>query len=62
MEPHRGRQFPWRPAASLSQEWRSLVDATTCRLIAGIILMLVLLAGEIYLGHEVLSIISKLLD
>lgn len=38
-----------------------IVDATTCRLVAGIVLMLVLLAGEIYLGHEVLSIISKLL-
>lgn len=32
------------------------------RLVAGIILMLALLAGEIYLGHQVLAIASKLLE
>jgi hypothetical protein len=31
------------------------------RLVAGIILMLVLLAAEVYLAHEVLAIASKLL-
>lgn len=37
------------------------MDATTCRLIACVILMLAMLAAEAYLGHEVLSIVSKLL-
>jgi hypothetical protein len=33
----------------------------TWRLVAGIILMLVLLAAEVYLAREVLAIVSKLL-
>lgn len=33
----------------------------TWRLAAGIILMLALLAGEIYLAHEVVALASKLL-
>jgi hypothetical protein len=32
------------------------------RLVAGIILMLAMLAGEIYLGHEVILLASKLLS
>jgi hypothetical protein len=31
------------------------------RLVAGVILMLALLAGEVYLGHQVLAIVSRLL-
>lgn len=34
----------------------------TLRLIAGIILVLALLAGEIYLVHEVISLAARLLN
>ncbi len=37
------------------------MDTTTLRLVVSVVLMLALLAAEIYLGHEVLSIVNKLL-
>ncbi len=38
------------------------MDATTWKLAIGIIVVLVVLVGAIYLDHEVLVFLSKLLD
>jgi len=38
------------------------MDATTWKLAIGIVVVLVVLAGALYLDHEVLVFLSKLLD